>query len=139
MIAIYFVCASVNCLLDERYTRAVKHDSVVMFRQQRRFIRGGCIVKPPRAPERYVRVDVDLRHMIGSSGAQSHVQEQSGGASANTHASAASSGNGQIVRPIELPVIDEVTDVRRLDQHMYDRYSTRILMQNRAASCASLQ
>ena len=71
--AIDCVCASGNCLPGERYTRAVKRDSVAMCRQQRRFIRGGRIVKPPRAPERYVRADVDLRHGIRSVGAQSHL------------------------------------------------------------------
>ena len=104
--------------------------STIMCRKHRKPVKGGRIVKPPRAPERFVRADVDLRHGIGSVGAQSHVQEQSGGASANTQASTASSGNGQIARPVQLPDIDEVPDVRRLDQHLYDRYSTRILMQN---------
>ena len=93
-------------------------------------VRGGRLGRQSRAPERFVRVEVDLRHGIGSAGAQSHVLEQPVEVSANTQAPATSSVKVQISRPVQLPAIDEMADVRRPDQHLYDRYSTRIMMHN---------
>ena len=100
-----------------------------MYRQHRLPIRGGRIFKPPCASERYLRVDFDLRDGFGSDGAQSHY-EIPYKARASVPASAASSGNCRNTGPVSLPDIDEVADVRCLDQQLYDTYSTRILIQN---------
>ena len=87
-------------------------------------------MRPPRVAERYVRVDVDLRNGVGSAGAQSHLNEPEDITANPSSAVIASDENSQNSQPVQLPDIHEVADMRRLDQHMYDRYSTRIMMQN---------
>ena len=73
------------------------------------------------APQLYVPGDIDLRHGICSASAKSHLQEQSVGAPACAQTSADFSGNGQSARIVSLPGIDEVADVRRLDQNLDGR------------------
>ena len=76
---------------------------------------GGRIVKPPHALERFVRVDVDLRNGAQSAGAQSHLGEAKVVPANQASAAAVHSGKIQNRQPLQVPDIDEVADVRRLD------------------------
>ena len=81
---------------------------VIKFRQQRLPVKGGRIVKPPRAPERYICVDVDLRSWVGSTGAQSHLNKPKDIPASLSFAAAASVCNRQGEYLVSLPDIDEV-------------------------------
>ena len=82
-----------------------------MNRQPRRHIKSGRIVKPPRTPDRYVYVDVDLCRGVRSKGAQSHI-ERTNDAQMQVPNVERSSGNCQDTLCASLPDTDEVADVR---------------------------
>ena len=86
--------------------------SSTMCPQHHRPVKKGRIAKPLRAPERYVRVNVDLRHGVHSAGAQSHLSEPKDTQANPSSAAAVFGDNSQSSQPLQLPDIDEVADVR---------------------------